>query len=128
MEQILTRIVNGHCAFIHYLLSVYQALSYEIVLGEVITTSLTSKEKIPCRQFITPPSSTGTNLTQGCFLCSNFAILRKIAHDITRQLGKFVAFLSSSKGRSELHAPQEKISLSGCVCVLQKHTEFLSPS
>lgn len=94
MEQIL-RIVNGHYAFIHYLLSVCQALSYKIVLGEVISTSLASKEKISHRQFITPPSSAGTNLTQGCFLCSNFAILKKIVHDITWQLGKFVAFLSS---------------------------------
>ena len=95
MEQDLTKMMNSHHSFIHYLVSVCQALSYEIVSGEVITTSLTNKEKIPHRQFKTPPSSTGTNVTQGCFLCSNFAILKKIVHDITWQLGKFVAFLSS---------------------------------
>ena len=124
MQQTLTRMMNSNHSFIHSLihclLSVCQDLSCEIVSAEVTTTSLTNKGKIPYRKFITPPSSTGTNLTRGCFLCSNFAVLKKIVHDITWQLGKFVAFLSSQKGRSELHAPQEKISLSGCVCVFYK--------
>lgn len=120
MGQILTRMMNSYHSFIHYL-SVCQTLNCETVSGKIITTSLTIKRKIPCRQFITLPSSTGTNLTQGCFLCSSFTILKKIVHDITWQLGKCVAFLSSQKGKSELHAPQEKNLSSGCVCVFYKN-------